>query len=192
VEERDRELRGRAARPAYRLGALSVAWRRLAGASSPAELRARLATSPWGDPGGDSHEAIAVGLRVGWATRVAAQVPEAAGWAVAAVALLVARERFLVGRTLTEPVRVRVATLLGPGVTETATLSEFVARVPGPARPILSDVDGVDDLWRAENRWWSRVERDASALLREPGFGSAAVVGAIALLAVDTWRVRAA
>ena len=48
------------------------------------------------------------------------------------------------------------------------------------------------DLWRAEAAWWRRVERDGFALLRRPLTSSAPVIGCVAVLAADAWRVRAA
>jgi hypothetical protein len=48
------------------------------------------------------------------------------------------------------------------------------------------------DLWRAEAGWWTRVERDGFDLMHRARFDSRAVVGAIAVLAADAWRVRAA
>jgi hypothetical protein len=48
------------------------------------------------------------------------------------------------------------------------------------------------DLWTAEARWWARLRADGARLLAEPGFGPHAAIGAVALLAVDAWQVRAA
>jgi hypothetical protein len=42
--------------PSYELGALA-SWRRLATCGDPAQLREALASSPWGDPGGDGQYA---------------------------------------------------------------------------------------------------------------------------------------
>ncbi len=45
------------------------------------------------------------------------------------------------------------------------------ARGAGPgtqARWALDGVHDADDLWRAEGRWWARVERDGFALVRRP------------------------
>ncbi|MGZ4606150.1 MAG: hypothetical protein ACXVXV_08430 [Blastococcus sp.] len=47
-------------------------------------------------------------------------------------------------------------------------------------------------LWRAEARWWTRLDSDAAALLRRPRFTVDPVVGAVAAAAVDAWRVCAA
>ena len=80
-----------------RLGALATAWPRLAGTTSPAELRAALAASAWGDPGGSTPRDIQLGLRLSWAVRLAAVAP-AVPWAAGAVALLAAGSRFATGQ----------------------------------------------------------------------------------------------
>ena len=66
------------------------------------------------------------------------------------------------------------------------------ARLPGDIRWTLEGIDGVGDLWRAEAGWWQRVEHDGFALLRGSSFDQRPVVGALAVLAVDAWRTRAA
>ena len=60
------------------------------------------------------------------------------------------------------------------------------------ARWVLDGIDQVQDLWRGEAAWWHRVEQDGFALLRGSGYDRKPVVGALAVLAVDAWRVRAA
>jgi hypothetical protein len=40
--------------------------------------------------------------------------------------------------------------------------------------------------------WWLRVERDATVMRTSPRFDLTAVLGVVALLGVDAWRVRAA
>ena len=57
---------------------------------------------------------------------------------------------------------------------------------------MLADVAGPQDLWRAEAAWWRRVEREAFSLLRGSSFDVVPPVAALAVLAVDAWRVRAA
>jgi hypothetical protein len=47
-------------------------------------------------------------------------------------------------------------------------------------------------LWRAEARWWRRVDRDATALVGRSTPGRAVLVGAAAVLAADALRVRTA
>jgi hypothetical protein len=52
--------------------------------------------------------------------------------------------------------------------------------------------DGSEDLWLAEAQWWSRVEAEAARLAAARRQGPSTVVGVVALLAADAWRVRAA
>jgi hypothetical protein len=192
VDELLQRLSGRAREPAFTLGALATAWPRLAGAGTLAELRAELAASPWGDPGADRADAVRVAMRLRWASRVAAGGTDAATWAAGAAALLVAGERFGAGRALSEPLRARVAALLGAEAVDARALTDMRVALRGGARWMLEGIDDPADLWRAEARWWARVDRDGTALLRTSGAGPDPVVGAIAVLAADVWRVRAA
>jgi ATP synthase (C/AC39) subunit len=191
VDELLHRLAGGAVEEPFHLGALATAWPRLATAGSPAELRATLAASPWGDPGGGTPRAVQLGMRLTWVGGVAA-LDRAAPWAAGAAALLVARERFAAGHDLPAEVLARAAPLLGAGVAAAASLPELTRRLPSDAAWALRDATGPDDLWRAEARWWSRVERDGFALLDGTTFGPAAVLGTAAVLAVDAWRVQAA
>ena len=50
----------------------------------------------------------------------------------------------------------------------------------------------VGELWQAEFRWLSRVERDGFELMHRPRFGPGPTIGAAAVLAADAWRCRAA
>ncbi|MEV7979538.1 hypothetical protein [Streptomyces sp. NPDC086519] len=176
----------------YRLGALETAWRSLARADTPAQVRAALAASPWGDPGADTPWALVTGMRMAAARRTALTVPPARRWAQGRAALLTARERFVQGRSLPDPVRRDAARLLGTRAPAAATYQEFHGRLPAAARWVLSGVEEPGGLWRAEARWWRTVLRDGTALLREGRYGPRVVVGAVAVLSVDAWRVRAA
>lgn len=178
--------------PLYRLGALAIAWTRVARTRSPSELRTALAASAWGDPGGDSPAAIATGMRVSAAVRLAAAVPDAARWAAARLALLFGREVFVVGRRMPDVSAHRAARLLGPRAVGARSYAEFRQMLPADAGWLLTDVDEAADLWRAEARWWDAVERDGRELLRRARFGPQPVVGAVALLSVDAWRIRGA
>ncbi|MEU2772273.1 hypothetical protein ABZ646_04935 [Streptomyces sp. NPDC007162] len=178
--------------PPYRLGALETVWRRLDRAATPAELRAALAASPWGDPGGDTPWALTTGMRMAAARRTALAVPQARDWAVARAALLTARELFVHGRSLPEPVRRDAARLLGGRASAAASYQEFREGLPAPARRLLAGVEEPGGLWRAEIRWWRTVRDDGAALLRDGRHGPGVVVGAVAVLSVDAWRVRAA
>lgn len=180
------------AAPAYRLGTLGTSWTALSGAASMTDLRDRLARTPWGDPGGDGRWEVQVSMRLGWADRLAATVPATQQWAAGAAALLLAREAVVGGRALPPPASVAAARLLGVDAAGAASLPELAARLPATARWAVREVTHRDDLWAAETRWWRRVEDDASALARSARFGFEPVLGAVALLAVDAWRVRAA
>jgi hypothetical protein len=192
VDEVLRTLTGRPGEPPFRLGSLATVAPRLAGVTSPAELRRVLATSPWGDPGGETERDVGPALRLAWAERVASAVPPARDWAVAGAALLVARELFVGGRILGGAAAAAARRLLGPGVPEAGSLAELSAAVPRSGRAALAGVPDPTSLWRAEARWWERVDAGAAALLRRPGFSLDPVMGAVGAAAVDAWRVRAA
>ncbi|MFE0385319.1 hypothetical protein ACFW1F_14745 [Streptomyces bungoensis] len=176
----------------YRLGALETAWRNLAHTATPAQVRAVLAASPWGDPGGDTPWALVTGMRMAAARRTAVAVPAARRWAQGRAVLLTARERFVYGRTLPEPVRRDAVRLLGSRAPDAATYPEFRDRLPAAARWVLAEAEEPDGLWRAEARWWRTLQTEGTALLREGRYGPRVVVGAVAVLSVDAWRVRAA
>jgi hypothetical protein len=194
VEDHLTALEGGPGAPPYQLGALGTAWGRLGRASSPAEVRDVLGASPWRDPRGTP---IPIWMRVAWADRVVDGVPEAAAWARAATTLLLARHVLLEGRALDEPLRARVGHVMGPDAVialsrGTISLASLARSLPADARWVLDDLQRPIDLWRAEAAWWRRLDRDGSALLRSPDFGREALVGAVARLAVDTFRVCAA
>jgi hypothetical protein len=192
VDERLRELAGGPTDPLFRLGTLEIAWNRITRATSVAEVRECLAQSAWGDPGADAQAAVRRGMRLSWASRVAASVPRGRPWAAGATAILVARE-LLLDRQPPAELTVRMASgLLGRAWTSAASLRSFADALPPDARWVLDGVDDPTDLWRAEAAWWTRLDRDGHALLRRPVTTSAPVVGAVAVLAADAWRVRAA
>ncbi|MFB9907795.1 hypothetical protein [Allokutzneria oryzae] len=187
-----RTLCGADPQPRYVLGSLATAWPRLAETSSTAQLRAVLAASPWGDPGTTEPWGIATAVHLSWAARVASASPYARAWAVGGAALLTARARFVVGRSVPEPARRWQVLLLGARQAQAHTLAAFGRRLPAEARWALCGVEDPDELWRAEEQWWTRLDRDASATRRRPGFGPAHAVSCAALLAVDARRCRAA
>ncbi len=197
LDEHLARLDGQPAEPAYALGTLDTAWARLSSTSTPTAVADVLATSPWQLRDVTTRRELRLGPRLAWADCVVAGVPEAAPWARAGAALLVLRESVLEGRPLSHPLAVRATYVLGPGAVEavSARLTEMPvvrAALPGDARWVLEGIDRIDDLWRAESQWWQRVEQDGFALLRRSGYDRRPVVGALALLAVDAWRVRAA
>ena len=192
VEDQLRSLSGELPPEPYRLGALATAWPRLARASGPEELRAALTASAWGDPGGSSLAEVATGMRLAAASRTAAGLPSAARWAAGRAALIVARELFVGARRLTEPTARRASRLLGPTAMAARTFPQFRERLPHTAQWAVRDVADAGGLWRAEAHWWTRLEQDGFELLRGSRFDAPCVVGAVAALSTDAWRVRAA
>jgi hypothetical protein len=188
----DSMLSGAASEPLFHLGGLGLAWSRLRATTSRAELRSALARSAWGDPGGDAPADIAIGVQLAWAHRVAGGTPGAREWALGGAALLVARRLLLERQPLTAAAGGNAARLLGATGLTARNTPAFVAALPVGARWALSGVASTEDLWRAEFGWWSQVERDGLSLLTRSQFDAAAPIGAIALLAADVWRCRAA
>lgn len=181
----------------FELGGLATAWPRLSAAGSTAELAELLRTSPWGDPG--SPDTMPDTLTAVWLRRLAAAVPQARSWAVAEAALLAARRILVSPATGTETVPEipeRLGMLLQPligGTWSTADdVASFRAALPAAAAPVLDGVEDPTGLWRAEAALQSRVEEDAFRLLRSGLPGPDTAVGAVAVLAVDAWRMRAA
>ncbi|GII21451.1 hypothetical protein Pme01_10480 [Planosporangium mesophilum] len=193
IDDRVRVLTrpGAPQQPPLRLGVLATAWPRLAGAGSLPELRAVLAGSPWGDPGGDGPYELSLCLRLRWAERVAAEVPPARPWAAGAVALLAARDRMVRQACLPEPAARSVGHLLGGRWCGTASPAHLSDLAPAAAW-VLAGVRDPADLRQAEARWWARLRTDGARLLASPGFGPRPVIGAAALLAVDARLVHTA
>ncbi|HTZ91740.1 MAG TPA: hypothetical protein VMB74_05045 [Streptosporangiaceae bacterium] len=162
VDELLQVLDGQPSGAVFELGALATAWPRLRAVRSAAELRRELTGSAWGDPGGDTGWDIRAGMRARWATRVAASGGRAGAWASSAAALAVLAVR---GR---QP-RGR----------------------PAPPQPLLAAVSAAEP-WAAEAHWWRQVEREGRVLLRSSEADSGPVIGAVAVMATDAWRVRAA
>jgi hypothetical protein len=187
-----RWLAGAAPEPMFALGALTTAWSRLRETSSLAELRGTLSQSLWGDPGGDSPSDIALGVQSAWAVRVATTVPEASAWASGALALLIARRRLLQQRQVPARLAARATRLLGAAAFAGHDLASFASALPARARWAFVGVNDIDELWRGEVGWWSRLEADGFRLLGQPGYSRARAIGAAAVLATDAWRCRAA
>jgi hypothetical protein len=191
VEDRLAYLHGGGLRPAYELGALASAWPRAAGAESPAELRDALRTSAWADPGGDDVAAIHLGLRLAWARRVQAHVPDARAWVAGALALIAVRGLASGSRALRDA-RSPALRDLGEEWRYAETLEELARALPARAKWVLTDAANAAQPWRAETAWWSRVGQDAERLAYGARGGRAVVVGAAALLALDAVRTAAA
>lgn len=190
LDDRLAYLEGAEVPSPFMLGGLATTWPRLAGAQSAGELRTLLTGSPWGDPGADDPATIRLAVRLAWARRVLSSVEEAASWAAGAVALVLARELFLAGRTADD-----LSKLRPPGVggewPRAASLDGLRA-APRRRQPGRLKADEPHELWRGESAWWRRVDADAERLVRSAHMGRPAVVGCVALLGVDAWRTAAA
>lgn len=198
LDERLAELRGDPpAEPAYALGALAATASRIAAAGSRTAVTDLVGRPPWRVHDAGSDADLRVAARLGWAEAVAAAAPETAPWARGAAALLVTGELVAAGRPLPSAVTGRVGRLLGPRVLPevspgTDDLAPLRSLLPREAAWVLEDVDAPGELWRGEVTWWRRVERDGFGLLDGTRFGPGPVIGAVAVLACDARRVRAA
>jgi hypothetical protein len=177
--------------PSFELGALETAWSRLR-TGGPPGLRAALAASAWQDPGGGSARAVRLGMRVRYAAWLAGLGDPALSWASGAAALLLAGEQVTVGRGADPGTFEAVRGLLGTVAARAGSLAELRTGLPSQAGWVLAGVRGPDDLWRAEAAWRARVEQDGLRLLRTSGLERDTVLGAVAVMACDALRVRAA
>ncbi|MDH6678676.1 hypothetical protein M2284_002889 [Rhodococcus sp. LBL1] len=197
LDDRLAQARGIPTAAPYRLGALATAGRRLEGSRSAADVRSALRASAWGDPGGARPWEIACGTRLNWADQIVGRIPEAAAWARAQTALLLVRTVRVQHHTLAAPLTRRAETIVGPGFVDAVPsgnvpVGELARHLPADTRWVFDGLDRLDDAWRADARWCHRVEADGFALMRGADFGRGPVVGAIAVRAIDAWRVRAA
>jgi hypothetical protein len=195
VDEMLQALGGRAAGPEFQLGALATAWPRLRQATSRAGLRAALTASDWRDPGGDTDRAVRLGMRARYAVRAAALGGPVRDWAAGAMALLVAGEMRAGGHAAGPEggaLPGGAPSLIGPAAVRAGTLAELAAALPSTARWVLDGVSALDGLWRAEATWRGKVEQDGLRLLRTASLDSQVVLGAVAVMACDAWRIRAA
>lgn len=191
IGDRLAALAGERVAEPYILGALAVSWPRVAAASTTSEVRAALAGSVWGDPGTADWAAAAPALEARWTSWLAGAVPDASALAAGGAAMVVARQ--LAGA---QPVP---AAALGDlrrqlgRAWETATdVADLPARLPRAGAWVLDGVDAPRDLWRAEGRWWRRVDHDAANVLHAGRPGPAMAAAAAARLVADAWRAQAA
>ena len=191
MEDRLAYLLGHEPQRPFALGSLSLAWPTLSRAQTPADLRAALAGSSWGDPGSDEPVDVHVALGVAWARRVLAEAPEARAWVGGALALLPARGLVPGGGAR---VPAAVDSLLGSAWRQAQTVRSLATVLPNHASWALEGVDDPQDLWRAEAAWWERVERDAEAWFAVTGKGaglwSASSGSSEPTRAVRAWRSR--
>jgi hypothetical protein len=176
----------------YDLGSLALSWPRIAMTTSPQALRGALAASPWGDPGDGTVEVLHDVLALRWLRMVAGEAAPAIEWVTGAAVLLVARH-LLVATTGPAEWLVRAATpLLGTDWVRAASVSALREAVPRAGRWVLDGVESPSGLWRAETGLAVRIESDGFRLLRHGTPGVEPFLGAVAVLAVDGWRVRVA
>lgn len=185
-----RRLQGRPAPEPFDLGALATAWPRLREATSTEDLLAAVRRSPWGDPGHELADLPDV-LAVVRCRAVAAAAPQARTWAGSAAAVTCARALLLDGLA-PERLREVARPLLGRAWETTTDVAGFRAALPTALRPVLDGVAEPAGLWRAEVTLRLLQEREGQDLLRGPRPDPSVVLGAVAVLAVDAWRVRAA
>ena len=186
-------LDGRTATEPYVLGSLSTAWPSLSRTESVAALRAALSASVWDDPGTDDEAGIVVAMQLTWAKRVLATVPGAGDWAATGAALVLAK--VLVAGAVSElspPARRHADRLFGPAWAESTSLAHLRRQLPRTFRPVLDEVEGPEDLWRAEARWWTTLGRSGARQVRGAVNEESTWLGAAAVLAADAWRARAA
>lgn len=176
----------------YRLGGLSTAWPRLSRTAGVDELRQVLAASAWGDSGGGTPRDVCLTMQTSLADRTMAAVPAAGAWAAGATALLLARVAVLERRRMPPRAESVASRIVGSAAVGANTLPDLSAALPTWARWALADIHEPTDLWQAEARWWTRVEHDGFALARGATAGSGVLIGAVAMMASDAWRVRAA
>lgn len=205
IEQQWARLTGRQTWEPFELGSLATSWHRLARTTSADELSRELAVSPWGDPR-DPGSADAPGdidptivhdwLVIAWLRMVTSTAPPGSDqlrrWAAGEAALVVARMTTINQRRPTDRFVRAAMPLLGHRWPQSSRLDELHATLPPDAAWVLEAVDRTDRLWQAEARLRVRVEADAVRMLHSATFGPVPVIGAVATLAVDAWRVRAA
>jgi hypothetical protein len=179
--------------PAFDLGTLSTAWTAVRSTSSMSQLAQALRTSGWGDPGApEDPGSLSDVLAVLWLRRLVTASPAVRSWAAAACALLAARISTVDHSVPADRLVALARPLIGSEWPGTRELADFVAALPRSVRPTLEGVDTIADLWRAEARLGTVIEDDGLRLLRGSLPGPDIVLGALAVLAVDAWRLRAA
>lgn len=176
----------------HELGSLALSWPRIAATRSAAELRAALAASPWGDPGDGPPETLHDILLLRWLRMIVAEAPQAVGWVSGAAVLVAAKQLLVATRGPAEALVRAAAPLIGSDWVRTRSVPDLRAAVPVPGRWVLDGAGSAAELWRAEAGLAARVESDGFRLLRQGTPGVDPVLGAVAVLAADGWRVRVA
>lgn len=188
-----RELEdGLAAPEPYDLGTLGTSWSQVRTATSLAELRTALSRSTWGDVMGDGTTGLRDALTMVWLRRLAEVAPPARSWAQLVGALVGARIALVERAEPSPSLRRLLRPVIGTRWETAHDLDALRSALPQVTRPAFRDLGEPEQLWQAEARVRSTVESDGFRLLRTALPGPDVVLGAIAVLAVDAWRVRAA
>lgn len=187
AENRAAAIAGAPTRPPFHLGSLRTLPGGIEHASTAADIRRMLANSAWGDPATGDPGVLRLALRARWAARTAAGIGPASEWAQTALLLLVARE-IVAGRT----VPLASVSAVPRAWRESGSLAELRLQTPPHLRWPLDAAETGEDVWRAEGRWWARLERDAGRMARRSQLDSETLVGVIGVLAADAHRLRAA
>jgi hypothetical protein len=183
---------GRPTAEPFDLGSLSTAWNRLRTARSSAELTDAVRASPWGESGTLDVRVARDELTIVWLRRFAVVAPAARPWAEGASALIVART-MLVDRAATSPALAKVVRpVLGGDWENSRDLAGLVEHFPRRTQTLFRGITSPKDLWRAEAALRMSGESDGFRLLRGSLPGPDVILGSIAVLAMDAWRVRAA
>ena len=183
---------GRPAPDPFDLGSLATAWPWLRTVTSAEELAEALRRSPWGDSGSGGTTALRDVLTLVWLRRLADVAPAARPWAEAACALTAARILLVDGAVPSPRILQLVRPFLGRTWETAGDLAELQAALPPSVQSVLRGIEAPEDLWRADAGLRATVEADGFRLLRSSLPGPDVVLGAIAVLAMDAWRVRAA
>lgn len=187
------ELSGGANAPEpYQLGSLATAWPRLRIAGSNEELTLILPATAWGDAGTPGTGPLRDALTISWMRRLADVAPAARPWCSAASVLTAARILLLDGAAPSPQMLHLLRPALGRAWETAAGIEGFTGALPPSLRSVVVGVASPSDLWRAEARAYAAVEKDGFRLLRASMPGPDVVLGAIAVLSLDAWRLRAA
>lgn len=176
----------------YDLGSLATAWPRLRSAGSSKELAEILHASTWGKVDASDQGPLRDSLTVAWALRLASTAPAARPWCGAACVLIAARGLDVDGVAPAQPLLRSLRPVLGHSWETADGIEAFASALPPSLKSVFRDVGSPQDLWRAEARACATVEKDGFGLLRGHLPGPEVVLGAIAVLAMDAWRIRVA
>jgi hypothetical protein len=168
----------------YELGRLSVIGHGARHARTLVELRKAVAASQWRDPGGETVESLLIGMRLGWAGLIRQAATDRREWGSGLAAMILAQDLFLPGAAHRNA-SVRRAQGIGSGWQNTTDLASYIAALPAAAAWVFADVQGVEELWRAEDTWWERIAADGADLLLTSQLGRGTVTGAAAVIVAD-------